>query len=468
MIGRSLTLNTLETLTDGSGHFLGVVTGDRRLDTRRYRFVGTLGAGGMGNVYLADDLLLSRQVAVKTVRPSLSGNKEVRARIKRECRMHAAIGTHPHIVTLYDTVEEDGQIYLVMEYFAGETLAGLLAATPDPSGLPLRQALDITRQLLQALACIHGRDIVHRDIKTSNILLQLQGDERYLVKLTDFGIARAETETDGMTRLTSLGTQGPGTPVYMAPERIDSQTFGDICPATDLYAVGIILYELLAGVPPFKGGMTEIFSGHLTQQPALTVLPPGIPTEVKRVLHKVLAKKPSDRYQDAAAFLDALAAIDEGSESITLPGGIQEVTLLAPDNGSTVVTVCNPTVLDPTAGRGKTAPVFKRKGLYLLAMLVVVFAGYFLTSRFTGEPVSHSARSAEIAATAAELAFIAPATGQLLGNQAEEKTSSALQAVEDIRQPKISASRPPADPTGTGTASKQDWLVIENSSRKIH
>jgi len=451
----------LETLIDTNniGRFPVEVADDRSLIAGRYRIVRPLGEGGMGNVYLADDLLLARQVAVKTIRPELSGNQEVRTRIKRECRMHAAIGVHPQIITLYDTVEENGHIYLVMEYFAGTTLAGRLAAATAGPGLPLDQALDVIRQLLRALACIHDRDIVHRDIKTSNILLQLRDDGRYLAKLTDFGIARAETEPGDLTRLTSLGTQGPGTPVYMAPERIDPQTFGDICPATDLYAVGIILFELLTGGPPFKGPMTEIFSGHLVQPPALDTLPADIPAGLEPVLRKALAKKPADRYQDAAAFLEALAAIDEAEGSLPFhAAGVEEATLLATDRDPGAI-LCNATLLDPAIGRRKAPAPIRHRWWYLALALAVVLVGYLLSSRFTREPATQLAPAAKAAATTAP----APSPGE----QTEEKNLSALQAVEKERQQKKTESMTSANRKPAGTAAEQKWQVIEDHSRKI-
>lgn len=473
MLAHSLPLNAMETLVDSGNsnreESTPVVSGDSGLVSGRYRFVRPLGAGGMGNVYLADDVLLARPVAVKTIRPELSGNTEVRARIRREYRMHAAIGVHPHIITLYDTVEGNGHIYLVMEYFAGETLSRQLSATAGSPCMPLDQALGIIRQLLQALGCIHDRGIVHRDIKTSNILLQFHENGQCLAKLTDFGIARAGTEPDNVTRLTSLGTQGPGTPVYMAPERIDPQTYGEICPATDLYAVGIILYELLTGAPPFKGAMTEIFSGHLVQQPALDELPPGVTADVKTVLNKALAKKPVDRYQDAASFLDALPVVDSGAKSSPFPDGVPEVTLLAPESKCTVVAPYDATILNPNVGRTRTLPVFNRKWLYSFAILVVVLAGYFLSNRFTREQVSHSAHpSAKISAPAAAPAITAPVIEQSPDNQTAEKLSSALQTVENVRQPKIVESVPSVDQKSTDTTDKQEWRVIENHSRKIH
>ncbi len=461
-------LNDASTLLDTTvaDRPLVVVSDYGGLIAGRYRLLRPLGEGGMGNVYLADDLVLARQVAVKTVRPELSGNEEVRSRIKRECRLHAAIGAHPNIVTLYDTVEENGHIYLVMEYFAGDTLAGRLAAANGCQGLPLNKALDIVRQLLRALACIHGRDIVHRDIKTSNILLQLQPDGRYLAKLTDFGIARAEVEAGAMTRLTSLGTQGPGTPVYMAPERIDPQTFGDVCPASDLYAVGIILYELLTGQPPFTGTMTEIFSGHLVQQPVLTALPASLPIRLHAVLHTALAKQPAERYQEAEDFLAALGELDADETFLPEHAPVPEATLLVLDADDPAPAIADATVLHPSLGvlrDRSSASQWQRAWLYAAAVLAIAVSGYLWHSHNAGtaQPLTDSP------AAGGGVAVIEPRVPGPASAPAEQvppKDGSALETVESARQQKSVVQTAAARKS---PESASEWQVTENRTRKI-
>jgi serine/threonine protein kinase len=154
----------------------------------RYEFIRVLGTGGTGTVYLARDLLLARQVAVKTILPTLADNSEVRRRLDRECRLHAAIGVHPNIVTLYDKIEEEGRIYLVMEYIQGEVLADLLSGKPDGKSavLTVDGAISLVGQILQAIGCIHEHGILHRDIKTSNILVQQQVEGKTPAKLLQY------------------------------------------------------------------------------------------------------------------------------------------------------------------------------------------------------------------------------------------------------------------------------------------
>jgi eukaryotic-like serine/threonine-protein kinase len=462
-------LNNSQTLLDTSvaGPPPVLISDESGLIAGRYRLLRPLGEGGMGNVYLAEDLVLTRQVAVKTVRPELSGNEEVRSRIKRECRLHAAIGVHPNIVTLYDTVEENGHIYLVMEYFAGETLAVRLAATSGTQGLPLNRALDIVRQLLRALACIHGHDIVHRDIKTSNILLRLQPDGHYLAKLTDFGIAWAEVDADTITRLTSLGTQGPGTPVYMAPERIDPQTFGEVSPASDLYAVGIILFELLTGQPPFTGTMTEIFSGHLVQQPALKALPPTIPIWLHAVLHTALAKQPTERFQNAACFLTALAESEDNEAILPEHRTVQEATMLALHGDCPVLAPPRATVLNPAQACNQERLGLSRSHrtwLYAATVLILLLGGYLFQSQFAGKSKPAPSLPDVAAVTVTEPQPVTPTASELT-NQVEPKDSSALEAVESGRQKKNIESMAAAD--RNESAPTNEWQVVENHSRKI-
>lgn len=441
----------------------------------RYRMLRPLGEGGMGNVYLAEDLVLARRVAIKTIRPELSGNEEIRSRIKRECRMHAAIGVHPHIITLYDSVEENGHIYLVMEYFAGETLAARLASQTGEQGLPLDQTLDIVRQVLRALACIHDQGIVHRDIKTANILLQQGTDGNLRVKLADFGIARAGMAAQTVTRLTALDVQGPGTPVYMAPERIDPQTFGGVCPASDLYAVGIILFELLTGHPPFTGSMTEIFSGHLVQPPCLDRLPATLPPTVLAVLRTALAKQPSERFQRAQSFLETLEGGHPSLDHAFIPPRapshppVHAQTLLAvsaePTAQSESVTLLNPSC---GAGRGSDPSRRWRQGLMYaaLACVLVLVSGWYLYDHFVTPSLTASApvNSQEITTTGSEKDTVA-VPANVPDDIEAAKTVTALQTLEKVRQQKTIESMAAAERPGGNPAN--EWQVIEDRSRRI-
>lgn len=301
----------------------------------RYEFIRILGTGGTGTVYLARDLLLARQVAIKTILPALADNNEVRRRLDRECRLHAAIGVHPNIVTLYDKIEEEGRIYLVMEYIQGEVLADLLSDKPDGNSVVLTVdgAISLVRQILQAIGCIHEHGILHRDIKTSNILVQQQTEGKNPAKLMDFGIARLEESEDKLTRLTQLDSSGPGTPAYMAPERIDPHTFGETSPATDLYSVGVILYQLLSDGLPFRGTITEIFNGHLSRPVDLSRLGEDISPGLQGIIAKALAKNPKERFPDARSFAEALDR-ESGFHELPLTGSVQEndPTLLVNDS----------------------------------------------------------------------------------------------------------------------------------------
>jgi serine/threonine-protein kinase len=482
-------LNDAPTLLDTSGVIPGQsvnITGDKdSLIAHRYRLLRSVGSGGMGNVYLANDLVLERQVAIKTVRSELSGNEELRTRIKRECRLHAAIGAHANIVTLYDTIEENGHIYLVMEYFAGQTLAARLTAGNEAKRLPLHLALDIVRQILQALTCIHDRDIVHRDIKTSNILLQKQDDGQYLAKLTDFGIAQPDVDAAIVTRLTSLDTQGPGTPVYMAPERIDPQTFGSISVATDLYAVGIILYEMLTGSPPFTGSMTEVFTGHLLHTPNLDVLPADLPVQFAQVLTRSLAKQPAERFQAAGDFLAALAGIREDASPLPERAAFCEATVLAVEEYQTVSPIPDATVLSSDLSHalplGHTSPALLRKWWWAIPLMIgLVMAGVYQLSRQPTVSASPPAPNETLSSTPSpSTGTTAPAPSPPSTEKTEPvEAGAALQALEQARQQNTVKPPPPVVPAQTVSSPPQgtsapvirrasEWRVTENHTRKI-
>ena len=222
--------------------------------TSRYKISKLLGHGGMGDVYLAEDQELPRQVAIKVVRNELLENDEVEKRIQRESKLHAKIGTHSNIVTLLDVIKTDAALFIILEYVEGQTLADAIAENAK-GNIQFSEPLiaSIIMQVLTALAKIHASDVIHRDIKPDNIMVSGSQESGYLVKLMDFGIAKSGKHVaTGETVLTKFGLGAPGSPSYMAPEQIDAATFGEISKQTDLYSLGIIFYELVTGKPPFS------------------------------------------------------------------------------------------------------------------------------------------------------------------------------------------------------------------------
>ncbi len=268
----------------------------------RYRFERELGTGGMATVYLAEDLKHHRFIALKTLRGDLTASMETE-RFLLEIEIAAAL-THPHILPLYDSGEADGLVYYVMPYVEGPSLRQRLEREPR---LPVREALAIARQVTGALDYAHRRGLVHRDIKPENIMLY---EDAALV--TDFGIALAVRSAHG-GRLTEEGII-IGTPVYMSPE----QAMGDPVDArSDLYSVGCVVYEMLAGAPPYSGESTMA----ITAQKLVDPVPPlrerrgEVPAEVEAALAKALAPKAADRFATAAELGAALEQADRGGSS---------------------------------------------------------------------------------------------------------------------------------------------------------
>src|ERR1700751_5278194 len=251
-----------------------MVSGSNLTRIGKYEVTGMLGRGGMGRVYRAFDRQLGRDVAIKTLTEGFVGDSEMLERFYREAAKTGML-KHPNIVTVYDLGEQDGSPYIVMEYVAGEALDKVIQS--DLS-LSLSAKLSIIEQVCHALDYAHRNDVIHRDVKPANVILQPDG----VVKLLDFGIARQDKYDWGLTRTGS----GNGTIHYMAPERLRNQPFDG---RSDLFSTGVILYQLLTGQLPFPGedysAIQRILSDPYT--PLSTCLR-GYPAELDAVIARAL------------------------------------------------------------------------------------------------------------------------------------------------------------------------------------
>jgi eukaryotic-like serine/threonine-protein kinase len=316
----------------------------RRLG-ERYRLESPIASGGMASVWRATDEVLGRPVAVKVLHEDLTGDRELLERFRMEA-IAAARLSHPSVVRVFDTGVDDGVCYIVMELSEGTTLAHIL----DRDGpMPPDEAARIVRGALQGLAHAHREGVVHRDVKPSNILI----DESGLVKVTDFGIAKAAFAGHDLTTTGSL----LGTATYLAPEQVEG---APVDARADLYAAGIVLYEALAGRPPFAAE-THLATAtmRLTKTPPPPgALRPGIPRPLEQVVATALARAPEDRFQSAE---EMAAALDRASP------------VARPDIG--------PSISEPApaaAGAGRWFRSWMMVPLALLVLAGLAVGGYFL------------------------------------------------------------------------------------------
>src|SRR5213593_2850473 len=263
----------------------------------RYRILRKLGTGGMANVYLAEDQELGRRVAIKILNERHAGDEQFIERFRREAKNAASL-SQPNIVSIYDRGEAEGTYYIAMEYLDGRSLKELIVAR-GPA--PVNVSVDYARQVLAAVRFAHRHGIVHRDIKPHNVLVDAEGR----LKVTDFGIARA-----GASQMTEAGSI-IGTAQYLSPEQAKG---APVDQTSDLYSVGVVLYELLTGVVPFSGDTpVEIAMKHLSSAPE----PPSakraeIPRDLDLVVLRALAKDPAARYQSAEEMDADLARVARG------------------------------------------------------------------------------------------------------------------------------------------------------------
>jgi serine/threonine-protein kinase len=284
----------------------------------RYRIARELGSGGMATVYLADDLRHRRKVAIKVLRPELAASLGPE-RFLREIEVAAQL-THPHILPLHDSGAVDGFLFYVMPYIDGESLRTRL----DRAGeLPIPEAVRILREVADALSHAHALGVVHRDIKPDNVMLS----GRHALVM-DFGVAKAVSEATGKTTLTTAGV-ALGTPTYMAPEQAVADPHLDH--RVDIYALGAMGYELIAGRPPFTGrSPQEVLSMHVTQAPdPVDRYRPAIPAALGDIIMRCLAKRPADRFQSADELVERLEPLSTPSGGIT-PTMTRPVKALVP------------------------------------------------------------------------------------------------------------------------------------------
>lgn len=267
-----------------------------------YRILEKLGEGGMGVVYKGEDTKLKRTVALKFLTPQIVGSEEEKTRFVHEAQTSAALD-HPNICTAYEIDEADGQPFIAMGYVEGQSLKQKIEAGP----LKLDEALDIVIQAAEGLRAAHKKGIIHRDIKSANIMVTTKGQ----VKIMDFGLARLP----GRTKLTRVGGV-MGTVVYMSPEQARGE---HVDHRTDIWSLGIVLYESVTGRPPFYSDYEQaMVYSILNEDPKLiTGLVPGLPKELEQVVNKALAKSAADRYQHADEMLVDLRTLREEIESGT-------------------------------------------------------------------------------------------------------------------------------------------------------
>jgi serine/threonine-protein kinase len=422
----------------------------------RYDVERLLGEGGMATVYLAKDLRHGRQVAIKTLRAELAASIGA-DRFLREIQLAANL-QHPNILTLYDSGDAGGVLYYVMPFVEGESLRGRLNREQQ---LPLYDAVRITREAAEGLAYAHDHGVVHRDIKPENILLQ---NNHALV--ADFGIARA-LDAAG-EKLTQTG-MAVGTPHYMSPEQALGSDHAD--GRSDIYSLGCVLYELLAGQPPFDGPNSRaIMARHSMEQvPSLQIVRQSVPDELEDAVFQSLEKTPADRFQTMAEFADVLADLEptlatrrtssRGMQAVrrtsrTTRGNVPVVDPAAAEAAATPAPAAV-TAAQPARATSRITPFAMAKGVRFwstagLVALVAVGVGLWRLRAGTGGETA-SAEGAALDKNRIAVMYFENRGGDSLGYLSDGLTEALIHELSEVKQLQV-ISRNGVAPYRHGTA----------------
>ncbi len=357
---------------------------ERRIFNDRYELEARLARGGMANVFLARDLQLDRPVALKVLFPEFATDPTFVQRFRREAQAAANLN-HPNIVSIYDWGEERGTYFIVMEYIEGQSLAQLIQNKYEFS---FQQSVHIIREVASALQFAHENDVIHRDVKPGNILISKSGQ----VKVTDFGIAQAISAKENLTQTGTV----MGTATYFSPEQARGLP---IDPRSDVYSLGVVLYEMLTGTPPFSGdNPVSVAYMHVQETPeAPTLRNPEISPELEAVVLMAMAKEADARYESAEAFGNDLENIKRGLpvaanafRATSAMSTVSDTTMLASTSDHTRATqayegtMAMPRTPSPTPER--PAPP-QRSGTFIgvmVAMIALLIGGVFLFAKNLG------------------------------------------------------------------------------------
>ncbi|MGD0527986.1 MAG: serine/threonine-protein kinase [Polyangiaceae bacterium] len=420
----------------------------------KYRVEKILGAGGMGVVVVATHLHLDQRVAIKFLLPSVSKNAEAVARFAREARAAARISSE-HVARVIDVAKmKDGAPYIVMEYLEGHDLEQMLETK---QALPVEKVVDYILQALEALAEAHAAGIVHRDLKPANLFLARRADGSSVVKVLDFGISKL-VRGDKDAAITT-GSVQMGSPLYMSPEQLRSSR--DVDMRSDIWAIGVILHELITATPPFGGDtLPEVIASILAEPPlSLRLRRPEAPRELEQVVLRCLQKDPAERFPDVAQLAVALAPFGPPRSALSVErvvrviAGRKEVSMSPEVAG--VPEPAPPSVKEP-----QTNPSWQTSGVLRSArhgrrLVVAAIAGVVLVGGVAAAIVLTRGSPATPPLAAATALTAPPAAAPML-----PPAPSSTPDVTAMTTATAPAAAPPATATATSTAT-----VVPNGAR---